>query len=92
MDDSYIFCNYEVIFPQRLRHIQHTVANAEQDAVYRGCETPCFDFGAHQENFVSVHCHLQNGVHLVHPLQGQTGGSRRVPDLGCEQNGEERII
>jgi hypothetical protein len=24
----------------------------------------------------------------VHPLQGQTGGSRRVPDLGCEQDGE----
>jgi hypothetical protein len=34
---------------------------------------------------------MQNGVHTVHhPSQGQTAGSRRVPDLGCEQDGEEQ--
>jgi hypothetical protein len=26
---------------------------------------------------------------VVHPLEGQTGGSRRVPDLGSKQNVEE---
>jgi hypothetical protein len=30
--------------------------------------------------------------HVVHPLEAQTGGSRRVPDLGCEQGGEEQYI
>jgi hypothetical protein len=34
----------------------------------------------------------KNGVHAVHPLQGKTGGSRRVPDLGCEQDGEEQSV
>jgi hypothetical protein len=29
MEDSYIFCNYEAIFPQSLRHFQHTSANIE---------------------------------------------------------------
>jgi hypothetical protein len=42
------------------------------------------------ENFVSVSCHLQSGVYVVHPIRGQTGGSRRVPDQGCEQDGEEQ--
>jgi hypothetical protein len=27
MDDSYIFCIYEAIFPRRLYHFQHTFAN-----------------------------------------------------------------
>jgi hypothetical protein len=26
------------------------------------------------------------------PLQGQTGGSQRVVDLGCEQDGEKQFI
>jgi hypothetical protein len=28
----------------------------------------------------------------MYPLQGQAGGSRRVPDLGCEQDGEKQYI
>jgi hypothetical protein len=28
----------------------------------------------------------------VHSLQGKIGSSRRVPDLGCEQDGEEQSI
>jgi hypothetical protein len=48
--------------------------------------------GAHHENCVSIRCHLQNGIHVVHPLQGQTSGSKRVPDLGCEQDEEEQSI
>jgi hypothetical protein len=39
-------------------------------------------------NLVSVCCHPQNGIHIVHPLQGQTGGSCREPDLGCEEDGK----
>jgi hypothetical protein len=44
---------------------------------------------AYHKNFVSVACHLQNGIHVVHCLQGQTGGSHRLPGLGCEQNGKK---
>jgi hypothetical protein len=40
----------------------------------------------------SIRCHLQNGTHAVHVLQSQTSGSRRVTDLGCEQDGEEQSI
>jgi hypothetical protein len=29
MDNSYIFCNYEAIFPQNLCHFQHSFANTE---------------------------------------------------------------
>jgi hypothetical protein len=29
MDDSYIFCNYEAIFPQSLYHFHNTFANIE---------------------------------------------------------------
>jgi hypothetical protein len=29
LDDSCIFRNYEVIFPQSLRHIQHSFANVD---------------------------------------------------------------
>jgi hypothetical protein len=68
MDGSYIFCNYEAVFPQSLRHFQHTVANTEYDAVYQCCKIPNHDFGAHNEHFVSVHFHLQNGVHVVYIL------------------------
>jgi hypothetical protein len=50
------------------------------------------DFGAHHESFISVCCYLQSGNHIVHPLQDQTGGNQRVPDLGCEQDGEEQSI
>jgi hypothetical protein len=28
----------------------------------------------------------------VHSLQGQTGRSQTVPDLGCEQDGEEHCV
>jgi hypothetical protein len=46
----------------------------------------------HITKTVSIRCHLQSGVHVVHPVQGHTGGSRRVPDQGCEQVGEEQSI
>jgi hypothetical protein len=29
VDNSYIFCNYEAVFPQSLHHIQHIFANVE---------------------------------------------------------------
>jgi hypothetical protein len=50
------------------------------------------DFRAHHKNFVSIHCHLQNGVHIVHPLQVQTGSTQKVPNLGCGQDGEKQSI
>jgi hypothetical protein len=71
MDGSCIFCNYEAIFPQSFRHFQHTFDNVEWDAVYQSCKIPCLDFGAHHENFVSVRCDLQNGVHVVDPFRAK---------------------
>jgi hypothetical protein len=29
MDGSYIFCNYEAVFPQFLHHFQHTFASIQ---------------------------------------------------------------
>jgi hypothetical protein len=51
-----------------------------------------FPASTHYENFVSIRCHLQNGIQVVHSLKGQRRGSGRVPDLGCEQKGEEESI
>jgi hypothetical protein len=30
--------------------------------------------------------------HVVHNLQGHKGSSKRVPDVGCEQDGQEQSI
>jgi hypothetical protein len=46
----------------------------------------------HIAKTLSIRCRQQNGVQVVRHLQGQTGGSRTVPDLGCEQDGEEQSI
>jgi hypothetical protein len=35
---------------------------------------------------------MENGVHVVYHLEGQTGGSLRVSGLVSEQNGEEESI
>jgi hypothetical protein len=43
------------------------------------------------KNFVSVRCHLQNGVHVVLPVRARTGDSRRAPDLDCAQDGEQFV-
>jgi hypothetical protein len=53
---------------------------------------PCFDFGAHCENFILICCHLQNGIYILHPIQDQTGGNGKVPDLGCQQDSGEQSI
>jgi hypothetical protein len=73
-------------------NFQHTFANVEYDAAYQCCKIPCLDYGAHHEKRVSIRCHLQNGVYIVHLLQDQTGSGQRVPDLGCKQDGEEESI
>jgi hypothetical protein len=80
---SYIFCNYEAILPQSLHHLQHTFTNADQDAVYQCCKIPCLDFTAHHKTLFQF-----VGIHIVHPLQIQTGGSWRIPDPGCQHDGE----
>jgi hypothetical protein len=64
----------------------------QDDPVHQCCKIPCLDIGSHHKNFVSIRCRLQNGAHALHPLEGQTDDSRRVPDLGCEQDGQERSI
>jgi hypothetical protein len=46
----------------------------------------------HITKTVLIRCQPPNGAYAVHHLQGQTGGSRRVPDLGCEQDGEEQSV
>jgi hypothetical protein len=67
----------------------NTLLSALSKTLYNSAvKFPCLDFGAYHINFVSVCCHLQNGVHVVRPLRGQTGGSWRVPGLGCKQDGE----
>jgi hypothetical protein len=53
---------------------------------------PCLDFEAHHKKTVSIHCHLQNCIHIMHPLQGQTDGSQRVLHLGYEYDGEVHPI
>jgi hypothetical protein len=71
-DGSYIFCNYETIVPKRLRHF-NTLSPTLSKALCTSVEKfPCPDFGAHSESFVSIRCHLENGVHAVHSLQVNT--------------------
>jgi hypothetical protein len=48
--------------------------------IYKCCKIPYLEFRAHHKNLVSV-CYLQNGIHIVPYLQGETHGSWRVPDL-----------
>jgi hypothetical protein len=89
----YIFCNHKAIFPQ-IFFIFNTVFSVLNKTLCTSIVKliPCLDFGAHHENFVSFHCHLQNGVHVLQPLQAQTVGSQRAPAVGCEQDGEERSV
>jgi hypothetical protein len=49
MDDSYIFCNYEAIFTQSIRHF-----NTLLSAVHRCCKIVCPDFGAHYKQYVET--------------------------------------
>jgi hypothetical protein len=80
------------LFFHKVCYFQYAFVSVEEDAVNQCCKIPCLDFGTHHENFVSVCCHLENAIHLVHPLQGQAGGSRKVPYLCCEEDGEEQYI
>jgi hypothetical protein len=50
---------------------------------------PWLNFETHH---ISIHCHLQNGIHIMYPSQGQTDGSHRVLDLGCEYDDEVHPI
>jgi hypothetical protein len=80
MDGLCICCNYEAIFLQSFHYFQHTFSSVVLDAVDRCFKIHCLDFGAHHKNFVSIR-YLQNCIHVVHPLQGRTGGNQRLPDL-----------
>jgi hypothetical protein len=67
-------------------------ATFEYVAVYQCCKIPCLNFGAHCGGFVSIYCHLKNGFLGMYPLEGKTGGGRRVPYLSCEQGGVKQSI
>jgi hypothetical protein len=41
---------------------------------------------------VSIRCQLKNSIQVIYSLQGQTDGSRKVPDVGCGQKGEEEFV
>jgi hypothetical protein len=91
MTDSHIICNYEDIF-----HKVSIISNTSLSTLNKILYTNVAKFPAltseHILRTVTVQCHLQDIIHIVHLLQGQTGGSQRVPDLGCEQDGEEQSI
>jgi hypothetical protein len=72
-DDSYIFCNYDAIFPQSLRHFQHTFVNVWQDAVYQCCKIPCFEFGAHHERYKETLNKLRQRIPTVRPHRNTKG-------------------
>jgi hypothetical protein len=77
-----MFCSYEAVFSKNLRHINTLLPTLSKTLYISVVKFPCLYFGAHQETFVLIRCHLQNGVHLMHSLQDQKGGTRTVPDLG----------
>jgi hypothetical protein len=66
MDDSYLFCSYEAIFSQCLRHFQHIFANFEQDPVYQ-CKIPCLAFGAHHRRYNETLNKLRQRVSIIRP-------------------------
>jgi hypothetical protein len=81
MDDSYISFNYKAILPQSLRHFQHTSANDEYDST---------TLYANVLKFRATTSVQITKTLFRFPLQGQTRGSRPVPNLGCAQDGEEQ--
>jgi hypothetical protein len=80
------------LFSQKVSVIFNTPLPMSSKTLYTNAAKLRASSREHHDKFVSVRCHLQNGVHVVHPLQGQTGDSRRAPALGCEQGGEEQCI
>jgi hypothetical protein len=78
-DDSYIFCNYGVIYLLQLWSYFSTKSSSfsthfcQYWVIY--C-TPVLHnslpwLRSTLQNFVSICCHLQNGVHTVHPLEAK---------------------
>jgi hypothetical protein len=89
MNDSYIFCSYEIVLP----HSRSTLLPKLTKTLYTSLVKLCLNFGAHHKNFISVFCCLQNCIHVLHPSQGQTGGIWRMLNLGCEQvSGEQPML
>jgi hypothetical protein len=89
MDDLYRFCSHEAIFAQIRHHFQR----------FCQCWVKCCIL---LQNFLLQLCSTvwklcfsslssANGVHVIHPVQEKTGGSRTLPDLGCEQDGKRTV-
>jgi hypothetical protein len=90
MDDSHIFCNYEAIF-----HKVSTIFNTLLPTPSKMLYTKVVNFPDSASEHIMktlIHCHLQNGAQVQHPLQSQAHSSWRVPDLGCECDEEEQSI
>jgi hypothetical protein len=75
------------LFFHKVSVILNTLLPTLSTALCTSVNIPCLDFGALDENFVSIRCHLQNGVRELLSSLGQRDDSRRVPDPGCEQDG-----
>jgi hypothetical protein len=69
MDDSYIFCNYEAIFPCHFSIIFNAPANIQLDAVYQCSQISCLDFRAHHQQYKETSNKLQQRIHRVHRNQ-----------------------
>jgi hypothetical protein len=79
------FCTVSVIFNTLLSMLSKTLYT-------KVIKSPALTSKHVTKNLVSICHHLQNGVHVMHTLQDQTGGSQREPNLGCEQDGKEQTI
>jgi hypothetical protein len=91
IDDSYIFCNYEAFF-----HKVFIIFSKPLPMLSMMLYTCIVKFPALTPKHIMktlfqfiVTCKMH---HVVHLLQGQTGGSQRVPDLGCEQDWKHQSI
>jgi hypothetical protein len=91
MNDSFMFCSYEVNFPKVF-----TIFNTLVPTLSKMLCTSVIKFRvltlAHITKTVLICCHLQNGILIVHTLKGQTSDRQRLSDLGCGQSGEEQSV
>jgi hypothetical protein len=87
-NDSYIYFTILRIF----FHSVPVIFNTLLPTLSKKLRTSFVKFPSSTSEHVTTRCHLQNGVHVVCPLQDQTGCSRKVPDMCCEQDGEEHFM
>jgi hypothetical protein len=92
MGDLYIFCNYEGFFFCKVSIIFNTLLPVLSKTLHTNVVKFPASALKHIIKTLFQIIHLQNDVHVVYPLQGQTGGSQRVSGVDCELDGEEQSI